>query len=199
MECFGLVSKDKVWLLFTLPAFVGSKNLLDGHIVFSFIVAFLLLGLLSWGLSSGGVAWKNGRNRIGRIPIPGPRGLPVVGSLFVLSRGLAHRTLADMARRRGNTQLMAFSLGSHPFVVASDPNTAREILTSPYFADRPLKPTVRSLMFGRAMGFAPNGSYWRLLRRVAASHLFSRRNILAHEAGDGASVLLLKKTIFELN
>ncbi|KAK4749384.1 hypothetical protein SAY87_026833 [Trapa incisa] len=185
MEYFDLVSKDAFWWLFTLPVFMPSKNnnILDGHIIFSLAATFLLLGLLSWALSSGGVAWKNGRNRLGRVHIPGPRGFPVVGSLFVLSRGLAHRTLAEMASRRGNSQLMAFSLGSHPFVVASDPSTAREILTSPCFADRPLKQSIRSLMFTRAIGFAPNGSYWRLLRRMAASHLFSRRNILSHEAG----------------
>ncbi|KAK4766822.1 hypothetical protein SAY87_008464 [Trapa incisa] len=185
MEYFDLVSKDSFYCLFTLPLFMGSENntLLHGRIIFSLVATFLLLGLLSWVLSCGGVAWKNGRNRLGRVPIPGPRGLPVVGSLFALSRGLAHRTLAEMATRRGNSQLMAFSLGSHPFVVASDPITAREILTSPCFADRPLKQSAHSLMFGRAIGFAPNGSYWRLLRKVAASHLFSRRNILSHESG----------------
>lgn len=68
-----------------------------------------------------------------------PRGLPIIGSLFSLSRGLAHRTLAAMASSRAATKLMAFSLGTTPVVVASDPTTAKEILTSPYFADRPLK------------------------------------------------------------
>ncbi|KAL0385795.1 UNVERIFIED_CONTAM: cytochrome [Sesamum radiatum] len=38
-------------------------------------------------------------------------------------------------------------------------------------------------MFSRAIGFAPNGTYWRLLRRIAASHLFAPRRIAAHEAG----------------
>ncbi|PKI76332.1 cytochrome P450 78A7-like [Punica granatum] len=181
MEYFG-VSKDTIWWLFTLPAFLGSETLVDGYFIFSLAMTFLALGFLSWAVTSGGTAWKNGRNRIGFVPVPGPRGLPIFGSLFALSRGLAHRTLAAMARSRGSTQLMAFSLGSQPFVVASDPYTAREILTSPSFADRPLKQSVQNLMFSRAIGFAPNGSYWRLLRRVAASHLFSPRRILAHEA-----------------
>ncbi|PKI41840.1 hypothetical protein CRG98_037764 [Punica granatum] len=78
---------------------------------------------------------------------------------------------------------MAFSLGFTPVVVASDPVTAREVLTSPHFADRPLKQSARALMFGRAIGFAPSGTYWRLLRRIAASHLFSPRRISAHEPG----------------
>ncbi|KAL0292871.1 UNVERIFIED_CONTAM: cytochrome [Sesamum radiatum] len=114
---------------------------------------------------------------------PGPRGLPIFGSLFTLSRGLAHRSLASMALHYNSKQLMAFSLGSTPVVVTSDPQVAKEILTSPHFADRPIKQSARSLMFSRAIGFAPNGTYWRLLRRIAASHLFAPRRTAAHEQG----------------
>ncbi|KAL0332852.1 UNVERIFIED_CONTAM: cytochrome [Sesamum calycinum] len=78
---------------------------------------------------------------------------------------------------------MAFSLGSTPVVVTSDHQLAKEVLTSPHFADRPIKQSARSLMFSRAIGFAPNGTYWRLLRRIAASHLFAPRRIAAHEPG----------------
>ncbi|KAK9125163.1 hypothetical protein Scep_014009 [Stephania cephalantha] len=78
---------------------------------------------------------------------------------------------------------MAFSLGSTPVVVASDPHTAREILTSPYFADRPIKESAMKLMFDRAMGFAPNGTYWRFLRRIASSQLFAFKRIAAYEPG----------------
>lgn len=74
------------------------------------------------------------------------------------------------------------SLGSTPVVVASEPCTAREILTSPHFADRPIKQSAKSLMFSRAIGLAPNGTYWRLLRRIASSHLFAPRRVTAHEA-----------------
>ncbi|KAE8727250.1 Cytochrome P450 78A4 [Hibiscus syriacus] len=179
----GLVSKDTTWWVFTLPAFFGSKNLLDGCVLLSIFMAFLSVAFLSWVFAVGGIAWKNGRNRKGSLPISGPRGLPVFGSLFTLSRGLAHRSLAAMAWSGGNTQLMAFSLGSTPVVVASDHHTAREILNSPHFADRPIKQSAKSLMFSRAIGFAPNGTYWRLLRRIASSHLFAPKRIMAHETG----------------
>ncbi|KAJ6990776.1 cytochrome P450 78A7 [Populus alba x Populus x berolinensis] len=178
----NLVTKDTSWWVFTLPAFLGSKSLLDGFILFSLAMAFVSLAFFTWAFAVGGIAWKNGRNRKGHRSIPGPRGLPVFGSLFTLSRGLAHRTLASMAWSRANTQLMAFSLGSTPVVVASDPHIAREILTSPSFADRPIKQSAKSLMFSRAIGFAPSGTYWRLLRRIASTHLFSPRRILAHES-----------------
>ncbi|KAJ6678058.1 CYTOCHROME P450 78A7-RELATED [Salix viminalis] len=176
-----LAGKDTSWWwVFTLPAFLGS--LLDGCTLLSLALPFVSLTFLTWAFAVGGIAWKNGRNRRGHRFIPGPRGLPVFGSLFTLSRGLAHRTLASMAWSRGNTQLMALSLGSTPVVVASDPRTAREILTSPYFADRPIKQSAKSFMFSRAIGFAPNGTYWRLLRRIASTHLFSPRRVLAHES-----------------
>ncbi|RWR93073.1 Cytochrome P450 [Cinnamomum micranthum f. kanehirae] len=179
----GVGTKDTSWWFFTLPAFLGAKTVCDGFVVFTLFITIVSLALVSWAFAIGGVAWKNGRNRRGRVPIPGPRGLPIIGSLFSLSRGLAHRTLAAMASSRAATKLMAFSLGTTPVVVASDPTTAKEILTSPYFADRPLKQSARELMFGRAIGFAPSGTYWRLLRRIASSHLFAPKRILAHEAG----------------
>ncbi|XP_010261110.1 PREDICTED: cytochrome P450 78A7-like [Nelumbo nucifera] len=179
----GLVSKDTSWWVFTLPAFLGTRNLFDGLILLAVLLASVSVGLLTWAFAVGGIAWKSGRNQRGRASIPGPRGLPVFGSLFSLSRGLAHRTLASMASTLGATQLMAFSLASTPVVVASDPHTAREILTSPYFADRPLKQSAKKLMFSRAIGFAPNGTYWRLLRRIASSHLFAPKHIAAHETG----------------
>ncbi|KAL6338746.1 hypothetical protein AAG906_023895 [Vitis piasezkii] len=179
----GLVSKDTNWWVFTLPAFLGSGNLLDGYVLGSLLIAFACASLVAWGFAVGGIAWKNRRNERGRVSIPGARGLPIFGSLLTLTRGLAHRSLASMAVSRGATQLMAFSLGSTPVVVASDPHTAREILASPHFADRPIKQSAKSLMFSRAIGFAPNGAHWRLLRRIASSHLFAPKRIAAHEAG----------------
>ncbi|GMP46183.1 hypothetical protein CsSME_00014440 [Camellia sinensis var. sinensis] len=181
-----LISEDATWWLFTLPAILKLQAFFNTPLVLSIftIIAILgTLGLLTWAFSTSGPAWKYGRNQMGRVPIPGFRGLPIFGSLFSLSHGLAHRTLASMASSQAATQLMAFSLGSTPAVIASDPVTAREILTSPHFANRPIKHSAKQLMFSRAIGFAPNGTYWRLLRRIASSHLFAPKRILAHEAG----------------
>ncbi|CAJ1976859.1 unnamed protein product [Sphenostylis stenocarpa] len=66
-------------------------------------------------------------------------------------------------------KLVAFGLGSTPVVVTSHAHVAREILNSPHFSDRPVKQSAKSLMFNRAIGFAPNGAYCRLLRRVAST------------------------------
>lgn len=142
--------------------------------------------LVTW-FSHGGCAWA-GRYKKG-LPIPGPRGWPVIGSLMNMSVGLAHRKLDSLARFHGAKKLMAFSLGSTPAVITSDPEVARELLSSPHFANRPLKQSAQQLLFGRAIGFAPSGDYWKLLRRISSAHLFAPRRIAAHEAGRQADAV----------
>lgn len=169
------ICMDKTWWVSTIPAVVKANNLVDGFLLFSIFMAVLLAVFLTWALSPGGLARKNSRNRLG------PRGFPFFGSLFSLTHGLAHRTLACMASKQAATNLMAFSLGSTPAVIKSDPQITREILTSPNFANRPIKATAKKLMFSRAIGFAPDGTYWRLQRRISSTHLFAPKRIAAHE------------------
>jgi cytochrome P450 len=97
-------------------------------------------------------------------------------------RGLAHRRLAQLAQTHGALSLMSLSLGNTRVVIASKPDTAHDILCSSSFANRPLKQSAQQLLFGRAIGFAPQGDYWRGLRRIAANHLFAPKRIAAHEA-----------------
>lgn len=177
-------STDSSWWIFTVPAFLGSEVLTDHSlIIFSLFIASISAVILAWAVSPGGPAWTNGRSNRGSTRIPGPHGIPLFGSIFSLARGLPHRTLAQLSRSMQATQLMAFSIGSTPAVVSSDPTVAKEILTHPNFADRPLKRSARELMFARAIGFAPNGTYWRMLRRIASTHLFAPRRLAAHESG----------------
>ncbi|KAK9279497.1 hypothetical protein L1049_013176 [Liquidambar formosana] len=114
-------------------------------------------------------------------PIPGPRGLPLVGSMTLMAN-LAHHKIAAMADLCKAKRLMAFSLGDTKVIVTCNPDVAKEILNSSVFADRPVKESAYSLMFNRAIGFAPYGVYWRTLRRIAATHLFCPKQIKASEA-----------------
>ncbi|KAH9625920.1 hypothetical protein KSS87_023440 [Heliosperma pusillum] len=136
----------------------------------------------------GGPAWgKYSWLRVShwaKRTIPGPRGLPVIGSMN-LKIGLAHHKIAKMALHCGATRLMAFSLGETRMVVTCNPNIAKEILNSPVFVDRPDQESAYGLMFNRAIGFAPYGSYWRTLRRIASTHLFSSKQIKSYETQRG--------------
>ncbi|CAD5179915.1 unnamed protein product [Musa acuminata subsp. malaccensis] len=131
-------------------------------VILTLAVICLYPGGLSWALSRGGRA------------IPGPPGM-VLG----LSGSAAHRVLARLAASLKAADLMAFSFGLTCFVVSSRPDTAREILNSSAFADRPVKESAYELLFHRAMGFAPFGDYWRTLRRISATYLFSPARIAA--------------------
>ncbi|KAL5231460.1 hypothetical protein ABZP36_030236 [Zizania latifolia] len=174
------------WLLYiSLAAKCGGEPYRLVGFVAIFLVACVFTSLVHWA-SPGGPAWgrywwmRRGLS-IGNA-VPGPRGLPVIGSMWLMT-GLAHRKLAaaaasSPARRR----LMAFSLGETRVVVTADPDVARELLASPAFADRPVKESAYGLLFDRAIGFAPYGMYWRALRRVASTHLFSPRQVAASAA-----------------
>uniref|UniRef100_A0A803NEM6 Uncharacterized protein n=1 Tax=Chenopodium quinoa TaxID=63459 RepID=A0A803NEM6_CHEQI len=113
---------------------------------------------------NGGLAWslsavKNNRSGNGKSAsaIPGPTGLPLIGLGHVFASEKTHRILSSIATSLKATPLMAFSVGLTRFVIASEPETAKEILNSSEFADRPIKESAYELLFNRAMGFAPFG------------------------------------------
>ncbi|XP_057479124.1 cytochrome P450 78A5-like [Actinidia eriantha] len=131
-------------------------------------------------LAPGGLAWALSKARTGSQPwldIPGPSGLPILGLVFAFTGELTHRVLAELAKTFKAAQLMAFSVGFTRFIISSQPDSAKEILSSSAFADRPVKESAYELLFHRAMGFAPYGNYWRNLRRISATHLFSPKRI----------------------
>ncbi|GAB4861050.1 hypothetical protein Ancab_036209 [Ancistrocladus abbreviatus] len=59
----------------------------------------------------------------------------------------------------------------------------KEILTSTYFGDRPINQSAQKLMFNRAIGLAPGGAYWQLLRRLASlrTPFFATKHVLEHQ------------------
>ncbi|KAL7615583.1 hypothetical protein Lser_V15G00668 [Lactuca serriola] len=138
-----------------------------------FFLLFLLKSICHWA-HPGGPAWAN------HSVIPGPRGFPFIGSMFLMT-GLAHRKIYAAAQSFGAKRLMAFSLGQTRVIVTCHPDVAKEILNGSAFVDRPVKESARTLMFDRAIGFAPYGAYWRTLRRIAAMHLFCPKQMRASE------------------
>lgn len=108
-------------------------------------------------------------------------GWPILGTLPQMGSS-AHTKLASLATSFKAKRLMALSLGATRVVISSHPETAREILFGSSFSDRPIKDSARLLMFERAIGFAPFGTYWRKLRRIAAFNMFSPRRILGLES-----------------
>uniref|UniRef100_A0A803PHV8 Cytochrome P450 n=1 Tax=Cannabis sativa TaxID=3483 RepID=A0A803PHV8_CANSA len=142
-------------------------------ILFSFVYSFLNRWLVP-----GGFAWSKSNHRFSKLK--GPMGWPILGTIPEMGP-LAHRKLANLAASFDAKRVMALSLGFTPVIISSHPETAKEILGGSSFTDRPIKDSARLLMFERAIGFAPAGTYWRHLRRVAAVHMFSPRRIATLE------------------
>ncbi|CAI9281521.1 unnamed protein product [Lactuca saligna] len=141
-----------------------------------FVYVVLFVSVFAFLLAPGGLAWALSKPRP-KTAIPGPSGVPFLGLLFAFTSSLTHRTLAKLSTAFNAKPLMAFSVGLTRFVISSHPETAKEILNSSAFADRPVKESAYELLFHRAMGFAPYGDYWRNLRRISATHLFSPKRV----------------------
>lgn len=151
------------------------------HILF----AMVILAVGSW-YGEGGPAWAAARllrapSRGSRTP-NGPQGWPILGSWWLMQGSQMHRSLAQQAWDGGAStrKLMALSVGSTRIVLSSDPTVAKQILRSAAFGDRPLKQAAHDLGFARAIGFAVQGRYWRHLRMVAFTHMFSHKQIVAN-------------------
>ncbi|KAJ7957566.1 putative Cytochrome P450 [Quillaja saponaria] len=146
--------------------------------LFTFLTLFAIS--LSYWFVPGGFGWRKYNYyylQETTKTLAGPIGWPILGTLPQMGC-LAHQKLAAIATSLNAKRLMAFSLGAQPILISSHPDTAREILCSSSFSDRPIKESARLLMFERAIGFAPsNGTYWLQLRRIAATHMFSPRRI----------------------
>ncbi|XP_015895174.3 cytochrome P450 78A5 [Ziziphus jujuba] len=163
--------------LLCIPRMVLQSSILSFE---ALLFLSLFVAVFGFWLAPGGLAWAISKART-RMAIPGPHGFPLIGLLGVFTALNPHRLLAKLAKSFDALPLMAFSVGFTRFVIASSPETAKEILNCSAFADRPVKESAYELLFHRAMGFAPYGEYWRNLRRISATHLFSPKRIAGFE------------------
>ncbi|WVZ49580.1 hypothetical protein U9M48_000922 [Paspalum notatum var. saurae] len=135
----------------------------------AFFLLFVLLTLLIVFSSYALQLFHDSRSR---LP-PGPRPLPLVGNLHQLDH-LPHRSLARLAARHG--PLMSLRLGGVLAVVASSPDTAREILQrhNDDIAARSIGDSMRACGHCESSVLClPPRRKWRALRRLGAAELFS--------------------------
>ncbi|KAI3777506.1 hypothetical protein L1987_47306 [Smallanthus sonchifolius] len=159
------------------PIFIPTTTDSPSVLSFSlFLCVVVFISVFAFLLAPGGLSWALSKPRP-KTAIPGPAGVPFLGLVFVFTSSLTHRALAKFSTAFNAKPLMAFSVGLTRFVISSHPDTAKEILNSSDFADRPVKESAYELLFHRAMGFAPYGDYWRNLRRISATYLFSPKRV----------------------
>nr|AAK92609.1 Putative cytochrome P-450 [Oryza sativa Japonica Group] len=106
-----------------------------------------------------------------RLLPPGPRPLPLIGSLHLLG-DQPHRSLAGLAKMYG--PLMSLRLGAVTTVVVSSPDVAREFLQrhNAAFASRSV-PDATGDHATNSVAWLPNSPRWRALRRIMAAELFA--------------------------
>ncbi|XP_048546088.1 cytochrome P450 84A1-like [Triticum urartu] len=115
------------------------------------------------------------RRRLNPPLPPGPKPLPIIGNMMMADQ-LTHRGLAALAKQYGG--LLHLRLGSLRVFAVSTPEYAREVLQAHDgdFWHRPASIAVRYLTYGCSdMAFARDGPYWRQMRKLCVTRLFSRR------------------------
>ena len=105
---------------------------------------------------------------------PGPRGLPVFGSLLEI-RHDTHLAIDRLAKRYGDVCLMRF--GSVPTVVISDADLLHEAFGKAVLADRWASEIMNTLSKQKDLVMAPYGEHWRQMQRFANRELLSARNL----------------------
>ena len=108
-----------------------------------------------------------------KIP-PGPRGLPIVGSMLSLRKD-PHHALARISRKYGD--VCTVWLGSVPIVVISHPVLLRDAFSRVVLADRWIGRITDIITNGEDLAFAPYGEHWRQLQRFANRELLSYRRV----------------------
>ncbi|XP_057950658.1 cytochrome P450 736A117-like [Malania oleifera] len=113
---------------------------------------------------------------------PSPPKLPIIGNLHQL--GLhPHRTLRSLAQHHG--PIMLLQLGTVPTLVVSSATLAREIMKThdTIFSNRPHTSTGRRLVYDcKDVVLGRYDRYWRQMRSICVTHLFSTKRVQSFRA-----------------
>ncbi|CAK9164712.1 unnamed protein product, partial [Ilex paraguariensis] len=132
------------------------------------------------------------RSQTTKLP-PGPTSLPIVGSLLQIGPQV-HESLADFAKLHG--PLITLRLGSITTIVASSPETAKEILQKhdQNFSDRHVPDVITAQPNPEAtLAWVPGDHRWRNRRRICSTQMFTTQKLdsLQHLRHQKAQELVL--------
>ncbi|KAL2525427.1 Cytochrome [Abeliophyllum distichum] len=159
---------------------------------FSFTTFALFLSLVFLFITK----WKKSQtpSKLRKLP-PGPKKLPIIGHLHLLSL-LPHRDFKELAKKYG--PLMHLKLGEKSAIVISSPEIAKEVLRTqdPTFAARSGTMSTEILWYNHTdMAFSPYNDYWRQMRKICVLELLSSKQVKSFASIRSDEVLKLIKSI----
>ncbi|KAK4366798.1 hypothetical protein RND71_014678 [Anisodus tanguticus] len=145
---------------------------------------------------------KFSKNKKLKLP-PGPRRLPLIGNLHIVSENL-HHDLHKIAKKYG--PIMSIHFGLVPIIVASSPYAAEQFLKihDLTFASRPSNEVSEVIFYKRRNLVSSNyGPYWRNMRKLCTLQLLSNAKIQSFQPMRkqelGILVNFLKQAAYDRN
>ncbi|XP_077225029.1 cytochrome P450 81Q32-like [Tasmannia lanceolata] len=139
------------------------------------------------------------KQNLPKNPPPSPPSRPLIGHLHLLKKPL-HRTLTNLSLQYGPVLYLRF--GFRPVLVVSSASAAEECFTKNdiIFANRP------KLLPGKHLGYnhttiawAPYGTHWRNLRRIATLEILSTQRINLYSGLRAGEIRSLVLQLFKSN
>ncbi|KAH6783655.1 hypothetical protein C2S52_008614 [Perilla frutescens var. hirtella] len=122
---------------------------------------------------------NNNNNKSSSNVIPGPKKIPLIGNLHLLSgKSLPHHVFRELAVKHGG--LMRLQLGEVPFIIVSSVEVAKQVFRTHDITFSNRFPTVASSILSynyRDVAVAPYGYHWRQVRKVCTLELFSSKRV----------------------
>ncbi|XP_078176638.1 desmethyl-deoxy-podophyllotoxin synthase-like [Carex rostrata] len=129
-------------------------------------------------------------------PPPGPKTLPFIGSIHHLATGsLPHHTLCDLAQLHGPVMLLR--AGQTDLVVLTSREAVKEAMqkNDENIANRPVLSAAEGIFYGSTDVAFSNGPFWRQMRRICASELFSSKQVKSFSSNWQEEIDFLLKSI----
>lgn len=156
---------------------ISMVNKFEVSIIFTALLSLVTIGSVFLILRSSNFAerWRDREKNLKIFP-PGPKGWPIVGSMYSL--GPKHipacRRFATLAEKYG--PVMFLWMGARPTLVVSNSEMAMAILKTydQNFASRPLLASGKHLGYNyRSVVFSPSGEHFRRMKKMYTCELLS--------------------------
>ncbi|XP_002514827.2 cytochrome P450 71D445 isoform X1 [Ricinus communis] len=146
---------------------------MDFHFPIVFITLLLMFAVLKIWIKQS----KTSKSAALNLP-PGPFQLPIIGNIHQLAGHVPHHRMRDLAEKYGPVMLL--QVGDLTTIVISSAETAKQVLKTHdlFFAQRPNILAAQIITYNNQdIGFAPNGPYWRQLRKLCSLQLLHVKRV----------------------